>query len=107
MADLLRLEMDQQRHKLAKQIAISGGANKGGGNQPQSMNLMDMEGFLQLKSILGQKADREQIDVLHKVKQNKIDSELIKDVQIVMCKMFKQILVLFVEVVNCQVARVN
>jgi hypothetical protein len=57
--------------------------------------------------VLGQKADREQIDILQKNKQNKIDSEMIKDVQIIMAKMFKQILVLFAEIVNCQTAKVN
>lgn len=53
------------------------------------------------------KADRESIDILHKVKTNKIDTEMIKDVQIMMSKQFKQILVLFVEMVNCQTAKLH
>ena len=55
--------------------------------------------------MLNMKADKTDIENVLETKCNKMDAETIKDVQSIMCKQFKHILVLFVEVVNCQTSK--
>ena len=47
------------------------------------------------------------IERLYELKSNKIDVENVLDVQTIMSKQFKHILVLFVEITNCQMLKAN
>jgi hypothetical protein len=58
-------------------------------SKQQGTGVLDSEGAESLKRMLDYKADREELAHLHEVKCNKVDSELIKDVQIMMSKQFK------------------
>lgn len=53
------------------------------------------------------KADRIDLERVFELKSNKIDLENILDVQSIVTKQFKQILVLLIECVNCQANRSN
>ena len=68
---------------------------------PGQVDIMAGEGGLNLKRMLSLKADKEDLEKIHLAKCSKMDSEVIKDVQNIMCKQFKHILILFVEIVNC------
>lgn len=53
------------------------------------------------------KAEKKDIERLFELKSNKIDIENILDVQTIMSKQFKHILVLFVEITNCLQVKAN
>ena len=46
------------------------------------------------------KADKMDIEKLYEIKSNKQDTETMLDCQQMICKYFKQLLVLFIEIVN-------
>lgn len=51
------------------------------------------------------KADKMDIEKIYDMKSNKKDTEIMLDCQQMICKYFKQLLVLFIEVVNFQVTK--
>lgn len=55
-----------------------------------------------VKRSISLKADKVELERLFELKSNKVDSENILDIQTIMTKQFKHILVLFIEIVNCQ-----
>ena len=61
----------------------------------------------EIKKTLTLKADKTDLDKLFTIKSNRVDTENILDVQSIMAKQFKHILVLFVEIVNCQTLKAN
>lgn len=65
------------------------------------------QGLENMKVMLTGKADREEMERNLAMKSNKIDFENMLDVQGVLVKQFQQMLVLFIEVVNCQVVKPN
>lgn len=59
------------------------------------------EGAANLKKIIGMKADKTDLEKLFEIKSNKIDIENVLDIQTIIGKQFKHILVLFMEITNC------
>lgn len=55
-----------------------------------------------MKRLMALKADKTEIERLYELKSNKVDQENILDVQTIMSKQFKHVLVLFIEIINCQ-----
>lgn len=53
------------------------------------------------------KADKSDLERVCEVKCNKIDFENVLDIQNIMCKQFKHILVLFIEMLNCETSKVH
>lgn len=53
------------------------------------------------------KADKNDLERVCELKCNKIDFENILDIQNIMCKQFKHILVLFIEMLNCETSKVH
>ena len=53
------------------------------------------------------KADKSELDKLYEQKTNKIDFENILDIQEIMSKQFKHIVVLFIEMLNCYNVKLN
>lgn len=53
------------------------------------------------------KADKADLEKVFELKSNKIDFENILDVQNIMSKQFKHILVLFIEIVNYETSKVH
>jgi hypothetical protein len=53
------------------------------------------------------KADKMDIEQIYEMKSNKKDTEKMLDCQQMICKYFKQLLVLFIEVVNFQVHKAS
>ena len=52
-------------------------------------------------NLLKQKADVSELEKLNELKSNKVYSEAIIDIQTILSKQLKQLLVLFVEITNC------
>ena len=65
------------------------------------------EGLGQLKTMMQMKADKNDLERVCELKCNKIDFENILDIQNIMCKQFKHILVLFFEMLNCETSKVH
>lgn len=63
-------------------------------------DVMGVDPGLQMKKALLMKADKMDIEKIYEIKSNKQDTENMLDCQQLMCKQFKQILVLFIELVN-------
>lgn len=72
-----------------------------------SQNMMSAEGLENVKRMMTMKAEKKDIERLYELKSNKIDVENVLDVQTIMSKQFKQMLVLFVEITNCQMLKAN
>ena len=53
------------------------------------------------------KADKKDLDRLYDVKCNKIEFENCLDIQNIMCKQFKHILVLFIEMMNLETGKIH
>lgn len=53
------------------------------------------------------KADKNDLEKVFELKCNKIDFENVLDIQNIMCKQFKHILVLFIEIVNCETTKAH
>jgi len=53
------------------------------------------------------KADKVDIEKLYEIKSNKLDTDNMLDVQTMMQKQFKHILILFIELINLQSLRAN
>lgn len=62
--------------------------------------LATTEGLNALRSMLSMKADVTDLERLYELKINKVDFENVLDIQSVMSKQFKHILVLFMEIIN-------
>jgi hypothetical protein len=75
----------------------------GGGTQ----DILQTEGGAQVRKALLMKADKMDIEKMYEMKSNKGDTEIMLDCQEMICKYFKQLLVLFIEVVNFQNTRPN
>ena len=63
-------------------------------------DIMGVDPALQMKKALLMKADKIDIEKMYEIKSNKQDTENMLDCQQLMCKQFKHILVLFIELVN-------
>lgn len=59
------------------------------------------DGLQALKSMMQMKADQSDLERLYDVKINRVDFESMLDVQGVMSKQLKHVLVLMIEVINC------
>lgn len=70
-------------------------------------DILSTEQGQSLKKQLVMKADKIDIEKLYELKSNKKDTDNMVDCQQIMCKQFKHILVLFIEVVNFNNARAN
>ena len=68
---------------------------------------MSSEGLENVKRMMTMKAEQKDIERLYALKSNKVDVENVLDVQTIMSKQFKHILVLFVEITNCQMLKAN
>ena len=63
---------------------------------------LSAEAMQNMKRLMALKADKTEIERLYELKSNKVDQENILDVQTIMSKQFKHVLVLFIEIINCQ-----
>lgn len=77
---VLKSEMEVLAAKLTKQI------NQLKSQTKQTSNVLEGEGVDGLKRVLKSKADKAEVEILKESKCNKIDAEMIKDVQILMGK---------------------
>ena len=88
-------EIEMNKQQLTKKIAQKG---------PQKQTSADISlgaGTEGLINLLKQKADVTDLEKLNELKSNRVDCEAILDIQTMMSKQFKQLLVLFVEITNC------
>ena len=69
--------------------------------QANPTDVLAGEGAANLKKIIGMKADKTDLEKLFEIKSNKIDIENVLDIQTIIGKQFKHILVLFMEITNC------
>ena len=77
-------------------------------NQFNSVSdILNSEKGAPIRKALLMKADRVDIERLNDLKSNKQDTDMMLSCQQMICKHFKQLLVLFIEVVNFQVAKAN
>ena len=65
------------------------------------------ESFEHIVKMLQTKADKSELERLYEVKSNKVDFENILDIQQIMSKHFKHVMVLLIEISNCQLAKPN
>lgn len=63
---------------------------------------LSAEAMQNMKRLMALKADKTEMERLYELKSNKVDQENILDVQTIMSKQFKHVLVLFIEIINCQ-----
>lgn len=71
------------------------------------MEASNIEGLGTLKNMLQMKADKIEIEKLYEVKTSKIEFENILDIQQVMSKQFRHIVILFIEIVSCWTHKIN
>lgn len=94
--------------KIMEQIKIE--RRKGAQNAQKHSALnaaIHSEGLGQLKTMMQMKADKNDLERVCELKCNKIDFENVLDIQNIMCKQFKQILVLFIEMLNCETSKAH
>lgn len=72
---------------------------KAGGFGPET-DILAQDGSANLKRLLIMKADKVDLEKLYEIKSNKIDTDNMLDIQQMMQKQFKHILVLFIELIN-------
>ena len=65
-----------------------------------NQDILASDGVTNFKKQLIMKADKVDIEKLYEIKSNKVDTENMLEVQQIMSKQFKHILILFIEVVN-------
>ena len=72
--------------------------------QQESSNAggLSSEAMQNMKRLMALKADKTEIERLYELKSNKVEQENILDIQTIMSKQFKHVLVLFIEIINCQ-----
>ena len=102
--DLIQEEINEKIQSIMKKIAQRGTGQKSSGGPD---HLASMEGIENIKKMMLMKADKAEVERLNHIKCNKVDSENILDIQSIMCKQFQHILVLFIEIVNCQAVKDN
>lgn len=81
--------------------------NKAQAQEAKNNHAATAEGVAALRSLMQLKADKQDLDKVFALKMNKVDFENVLDIQSVMSKQFKHLLVLFIEIINCQVSKVN
>ena len=69
------------------------------------IDILQSDAGSNVKKALMMKADKIDIEKIYEMKSNKVDTDNMLDCQELMCKYFKQILVLFIELVNNQMLR--
>ena len=88
---------DMINEEISKALQGQGGKMGHCGGSP--VDILKTSGASIKKSLL-MKADKIDIEKLYAMKSNKADTEIMLDCQQMICKYFKQLLVLFIEVVN-------
>lgn len=74
---------------------------KQGQSGPEA-DVLAQDGGANLKRVLIMKADKVDLEKLYEIKSNKVDTDNMLDIQTMMQKQFKHILVLFIELINIQ-----
>lgn len=82
------------------QKAMKEESQKPGGTHGPAFDILQTEGAYEIKKQLLMKADKIDIEKLYELKSNKNDTETMLNCQQLMSKYFKQIMVLFIEIVN-------
>ena len=72
---------------------------KAGGFGPET-DILAQDGGANMKRLLIMKADKVDLEKLYEIKSNKVDTDNMLDIQQMMQKQFKHILVLFIELIN-------
>ena len=98
-------DFNEKMHQVLRKATIQQRAGGAGHTRTPTELLESMEGLENIKRMLSLKADKADLEKLDLMKCNKVDSENMLDIQSIMCRQFQHILVLFIEIINCQVKK--